>query len=146
MIRDILEVDPQFKGKIKDFIHKVGLEWTPECENAEFLVMESAEAWAAVIGIGKINTHAVLRTLVLDPKQCDGDDLMRLMAAAVIKAERLKADGLYFLTVATSTIFEPLGFKETTFSELPEDLKKDPLFNKESQSARIMTYTFKKNK
>ncbi|GGH84036.1 N-acetylglutamate synthase-like GNAT family acetyltransferase [Pullulanibacillus pueri] len=142
MIREIIEVDAKYREQIKRFIHKVGLVWTPECEDAQFLVMDNKGVWAAVIGIAKNHTHAILRTMVLDPKQCDGDDLMRLLTAAIAKAESLHAEGLYFLTMASADLFEPLGFVEIPFTELPNELQKDPLFTKEkSNSARVMQYT-----
>ena len=95
---------------------------------SDFIVAEDSNGIEGVVGLEKYDSVALLRSAVVAP-QVRGTGVGRKLVEQVLeRAVEAGIDELYLLTTTAEKYFPRFGFKQTTRSAVPEELKSSAEF------------------
>lgn len=108
-----------------------------------YFVMENAEQQlVATAGIKFEASEGIVRTLVMDSKRCNTDDVIRFISSLLTYAEKKRLHFLYILTMSPA-LFTAFGFEEMSEDEVPENLIGEEMLERSSRvGATVMMKSF----
>ena len=113
--------------KIKRFAEKVGVD-CPDADGIHFFMLEKSEL-AASAGVKIVESHAILRALIIDREQCGLGEAFFLLSYVCKEAKKMGAEVAYLMTTVPSYIFQLSGFTQVEQSDLPDVLFNYPPFS-----------------
>ena len=90
---------------------------------ADFIVAEDNDEIEGAVGLEKYDSVALLRSAVVAPEYRGSGVGRRLVEQLLERAEEDGIDELYLLTTTAEKYFPRFGFKTTSRSSVPEELK-----------------------
>lgn len=136
----VRKVEEEDTRRVREFAEASGV--SIEDIDGGFYMLESDDrSLMAIAAIDPWENGGLLRSLVIDPKQCGLPEVMRFFDVLLSEAEQSGMEEL-FLATPSPELFESLGFVKLANDPVPERLKK---MTDQNAGASVMRCLLKQN-